>query len=128
MRKLKKIFPYKKVKPSLRYTNRSEGFFCEIRILRLLGYIAGGRGKRQKNFFRKFLREIRIFPDSQYIAVRRDKSLSEMEVPQMQDAMREPAERDARDEEIIDILIAISVVSKRLAEKLRKLNGKETTT
>ena len=37
----------------------------------------------------------------------------------MQNAMREPAKRDARDEEIIDILIAISVVSKRLAEKLR---------
>ena len=46
----------------------------------------------------------------------------------MQAAMREPAEHDARDEEIIDILIAISVVSKRLAEKLRKLNKKETTT
>lgn len=88
--------------------------------------MAGGNGK--KIFPQKFLREIRIFPDSQYIAVRRDKSLSEMEVLQMQSAMREPAERDARDEEIIDILIAISVVSKRLAEKLRKLNGKETTT
>ncbi len=46
----------------------------------------------------------------------------------MQAAMREPAERDARDEEIIDILIAISVVSKQLAEKLRKSNKKETTT
>lgn len=46
----------------------------------------------------------------------------------MQAAMREPAERDAHNEEIIDILIAISVVSKRLAEKLRKLNEKETTT
>ena len=46
----------------------------------------------------------------------------------MQSAMREPAERDARDDEIIDILIAISVVSKRLAEKLRKSNEKETTT
>lgn len=52
----------------------------------------------------------------------------ETEVLQMQAAMREPAERDARDEEIIDILIAIGVVSKRLAEKLRKLNKKETTT
>lgn len=46
----------------------------------------------------------------------------------MQSAMQEPAERDARDDEIIDILIAISVVSKRLAEKLRKSNKKETTT
>ena len=46
----------------------------------------------------------------------------------MQSAMREPAEHDARDEEIIDMLIAISVVSKQLAEKLRKSNKKETTT
>ena len=46
----------------------------------------------------------------------------------MQSAMRESAERDAHDDEIIDILIAISVVSKQLAEKLRKLNKKETTT
>lgn len=87
-------------------------------------YIASGG----KKFFLKFLREIRIFPHFQYIAVRKDKSLSETEVLQMQNAMREPAEHDTRDEEIIDILIAISVVSKRLAEKLRKLNGKETTT
>ena len=77
---------------------------------------------------KKFLCEFRSFPAFQYIAVRKDKSLLETEVLQMQAAMREPAERDARDEEIIDILIAISVVSKRLAEKLRKLNGKETTT
>lgn len=76
----------------------------------------------------KSLREFRIFPVFQYIAVRRAKSLSETEVLQVQAAMREPAEHDARDEEIIDILIAISVVSKRLAEKLRKLSGKETTT
>lgn len=77
---------------------------------------------------KKFLCEFRSFPAFQYIAVRKDKSLSETEVLQMQAAMREPTERDARDEEIIDILIAISVVSKRLAEKLRKLNKKETTT
>ncbi len=76
----------------------------------------------------KSLREFRIFPVFQYIAVRRAKSLSETEVLQVQAAMREPAEHDVRDEEIIDILIAISVVSKRLAEKLRKLSGKETTT
>lgn len=75
-----------------------------------------------------FLLEIRIYPVFQYIAVRKDKSLSETEVLQMQAAMREPVEHDARDEEIVDILIAISVVSKRLAEKLRKMNGKETTT
>lgn len=77
---------------------------------------------------KNFLRQFRSFPVSQYIAVRKDKSLSETEVLQMQSAMREPAEHDARDEEIIDILIAISVVSKQLAEKLRKSNKKETTT
>jgi len=81
-----------------------------------------------RKLFQKFLCEIRSFPVSQYIAVRKDKSLSETEVLQMQTAMREPAGCDARNEEIIDILIAISVVSKRLAEKLRKLNEKETTT
>ena len=75
-----------------------------------------------------FFHEIRILCLLKYIAVRKDKSLSETEVLQMQAAMREPAERDTRDEEIIDILIAISVVSKRLAEKLRKSNEKETTT
>ena len=73
-----------------------------------------------------FLLEIRIYPVFQYIAVRKEKRLAE--VLQMQAAMREPVEHDARDEEIVDILIAISVVSKRLAEKLRKMNGKETTT
>lgn len=77
---------------------------------------------------KKFLCEFRSFPAFQYIAVRKDKSLLETEVLQMQAAIREPTEHDARDEEIIDILIAISVVSKRLAEKLRKLNKKETTT
>lgn len=87
--------------------------------------MAAGNGNK---IFQKFLREFRSFPVSQYIAVRKDKSLSETEVLQMQAAMREPAERDARDEEIIDILIAISVVAKRLAEKLRKLNKEETTT
>lgn len=85
--------------------------------------MAAGNGK--KKFFQKFLPQFRSFPVFQYIAVRKGKNLSETEVLQMQTAMREPAERD---EEIIDILIAISVVSKRLAEKLRKLNKKETTT
>ena len=38
-----------------------------------------------------------------------------------------PPGRDAPDEELIDTLIAVSVVAKRLAEKLRKqLANKET--
>ena len=38
-----------------------------------------------------------------------------------------PPGRDAPDEELIDMLIAVSVVAKRLAEKLRKqLANKET--
>ena len=36
-----------------------------------------------------------------------------------------PPGRDAPDEELIDTLIAISVVAKRLAEKLRKQMEKE---
>lgn len=42
----------------------------------------------------------------------------------MQDAMRvdtRPHEDDLPDEELIDTLIAISVVAKRLAEKFRKV-------
>lgn len=102
------------------------GLFLEIRIFHLFGYIASDRRKWEIQWM--IFREIRIFPVFQYIAVRKDKSLSETEVLQMQTAMRESAEHDARKEEIIDILIAISVVSKRLAEKLRKLNGKEAAT
>lgn len=103
-----------------------QGFFLEIRIFHLFGYIASDRRKRETQWI--IFCEIRSFTVFQYIAVRRDTSLSEREVLQMQNAMREPAKRDARDDEIIDILIAISVVSKRLAEKLRKLNEKETAT
>ena len=58
------------------------------------------------------------------IANRKDKSLSEMEVLQMQNAMRVdamPQEDEIPDEELIDTLIAISVVAKRLAMKLRKI-------
>jgi UDP-N-acetylmuramyl pentapeptide synthase len=50
-----------------------------------------------------------------------------MEVLQMQNAMCAntiPLEDEFPDEELIDTLIAISVVSKRLAEKLRKQNKK----
>ena len=62
----------------------------------------------------------------EYIALRRDTSPSEMEVLQMQTAMRVdamPKEDEIPDEELIDTLIAISVVAKRLAMKLRKIKG-----
>ena len=40
-----------------------------------------------------------------------------------------PRGRDTPDEELIDMLIAVSVIAKRLAEKLRqKQANKETTT
>lgn len=63
----------------------------------------------------------------QYIAVRKDMNLSEMEVLQMQKAMcadTKPLEDALPDEELIDTLIAISVVSKRLAARLRKVKEK----
>ena len=59
-----------------------------------------------------------------YIAVRKGMSLSEMEVPQMQKAMcgnTKPLDTESLDEELIDTLIAISVVSKRIASNLRKI-------
>ena len=105
-----------------------KGIFCLIvRKYREAGCIAGARkinpNTRQKNFQKIFakLRKNR-FPGC--IADRKDKSLSEMEVLQMQNAMRVdamPQEDEIPDEELIDTLIAISVVAKRLAMKLRKI-------
>ena len=43
----------------------------------------------------------------------------------MDKLQNKPPGRDAPDEELIDTLIAISVVAKRLAEKLRKQSEKE---
>lgn len=43
----------------------------------------------------------------------------------MDKLQNKPPGRDAPDEELIDTLIAISVVAKRLAEKLRKQMEKE---
>ena len=43
----------------------------------------------------------------------------------MDASQNRPPGRDAPDEELIDTLIAISVVAKRLAEKLRKQMEKE---
>ena len=76
-----------------------------------------------KIFFKKHL-EISTFIKFQYIAVRKGKTQSESEVP-----MNNMSEMDEiPDEELIDTLIAISVVSKRLAHKLRIIKeqgGKE---
>ena len=104
-----------------------EGIFClKVRKYKEAGCIAGARknirtpGKKNFKIFAK-LRKNR-FPGC--IADRKDKSLSEMEVLQMQNAMRVdamPQEDEIPDEELIDTLIAISVVAKRLAMKLRKI-------
>lgn len=42
----------------------------------------------------------------------------------MDTVQNKPPGRDAPDEELIDTLIAVSVVAKRLAEKLRKQSEK----
>ena len=77
----------------------------------------------KKIFYRIFSKvRKKRFPDR--IADRKVKNLSEMEVLQMQNAMRVdvmPQEDEIPDEELIDTLIAISVVAKRLAMKLRKI-------
>lgn len=78
--------------------------------------------EEQQNIFSKVLpckTEKWLFPIH---SCQKGMSLSETEVLQMQNAMREeklPQESSELDEEIIDVLIAISVVSRRLAEKLR---------
>ena len=104
-----------------------KGIFCLIvRKYREAGCIAGARKsnpnirKKLSKIFAKLRKN--SFPGC--IADRKDKSLSEMEVLQMQNAMRVdamPQEDEIPDEELIDTLIAISVVAKRLAMKLRKI-------
>jgi hypothetical protein len=77
----------------------------------------------EKNIF-NFTLEFGIFLPLKYIALRKDMNLSETEVLQMQNAMRVSIESlvpDTSDEELIDTLIAISVVSRRLAQRLRKI-------
>lgn len=81
-----------------------------------------------KIFFKNYL-EISTFIKFQYIAVRKGKTQSESEV-QMNNMseMDEILKDEIPDEELIDTLIAISVVSKRLAHKLRIIKeqgGKE---
>ena len=75
-----------------------------------------------KIFFKKHL-EISTFIKFQYIAVRKGKTQSESEVPMNNmSEMDEILKDEIPDEELIDTLIAISVVSKRLAHKLRILS------
>jgi hypothetical protein len=78
----------------------------------------------------KIFLEIGSFIKSKYIAVRKGKTQSEREVLQMQKEMNVAGESpipDIPDEELIDTLIAISVVSKRLAHKLRIIKEKGET-
>ena len=82
----------------------------------------------EKIISKNFL-EIGSFSKSKYIAVRKGKTQSESEV-QMNNMseMDEILKDEIPDEELIDTLIAISVVSKRLAHKLRIIKeqgGKE---
>ena len=84
-----------------------------------------------KNHFEKIISknflEIGSFIKSKYIAVRKGKTQSEREVLQMQEEMNVAGESPIPDEELIDTLIAISVVSKRLAHKLRIIKEKGET-
>ena len=81
----------------------------------------------EKIISKNFL-EIGSFSKSKYIAVRKGKTQSEREVLQMQkESIEKTAGLDGTDEELIDTLIAISVVSKRLAHKLRIIKEKGET-
>ena len=65
--------------------------------------------------------EIMTFAFFKYISpVKKSKTQSEREVLQMQkESIEKTASLDGTDEELIDVLIAISVVAKRLARKLQ---------
>ena len=83
----------------------------------------------EKIISKNFL-EIGSFSKSKYIAVRKGKTHSERKVLQMQKEMNvsdESLDQELPDEELIDTLIAISVVSKRLAHKLRIIKEKGET-
>ena len=85
-----------------------------------------------KNHFEKIISknflEIGSFIKSKYIAVRKGKTQSESEVPMNNmSEMDEIIKDEIPDEELIDTLIAISVVSKRLAHKLRIIKEKGET-
>ena len=80
----------------------------------------------EKIISKNFL-EIGSFIKNKYIAVRKGKTQSEREVLQMQEEMNVAGESPIPDEELIDTLIAISVVSKRLAHKLRIIKEKGET-
>lgn len=101
----------------------------QFRIFTLRRYMAGAKETAEKIFL-KVRGEIRIFTPAGYIAPRKAGSFSETEVLRMQKAMgvsTMPRGQDGPGEDVVDTLIAISVVSKRLAEKLRKKSEKEET-
>jgi hypothetical protein len=78
----------------------------------------------EKINFKNYL-EISTFIKFQYIAVRKGKTQSESEVTMNNmSEMDEVIKDELPDEELIDTLIAISVVSKRLAHKLRIIKEK----
>ena len=80
----------------------------------------------EKIISKNFL-EIGSFSKSKYIAVRKGKTHSERKVLQIQKEMNvsdESLDQELPDEELIDTLIAISVVSKWLAHKLRVIKEK----
>lgn len=86
-----------------------------------------GNNCRAEKIFSKNYRIKRKNAVFQYIALRKDESLSETEVLQMQNAMRVsvlPLVDESPDDDIIDTLIAVSVVSRRLAELLRTRKNK----
>lgn len=83
----------------------------------------------KKLFYFFLIRDVKNvrFAISQYIAPRKDMSLSETEVLLMQNAMRVlvlPLEDKKPDGDLIDTLNAISVVSGRLAKILRDRKNK----
>ena len=89
-----------------------EDFFC-------FRFYARVQKASPENFFCEF----RIFTRFQYTAIRRGKIPTESEVLQMQKEMTDKSRRSLdSEEEFIDILIAISVIAKRLAAKLRQQN------
>ena len=101
------LLPFNKRKPSLFFIR---SFHIELSIHSWEGNRAT---KKSKKTFRSNPRQLSLHSW-------KGRTLSEREVLQMQkESIEKTASLDGTDEELIDVLIAISVIAKRLARKLQ---------
>ena len=85
------------------------------------------RKKSQKKFFKYFSKIPDFYFWGSLRKLERQKSQSESEVKKMGNKKKSACPERGADEELIDTLIAISVVAKKLANKVRQSNERRET-